>query len=93
MRSAPVVASCRRAKGVGWMTLCKVTVWEPGVSSGVPYEYSAPEGQGCEIEYGKAALFQNEVGAGAEVEYQVEIWDPTAQSWSVVRPRGNRRDS
>jgi len=66
---------------------CRVTVWEPG-ASGVPYEYEASPG--CEVEHGKALLFQNEVRPGADVEFQVEIWNEHARRWDVIRKRANR---
>ncbi len=70
------------------MRQCQVTVWEPGVEGSVPYQYSAPEG--CEVEHGKGVLFQNEVGPGADIEYEVEVWNPTNQDWDVLRARANR---
>ena len=70
------------------MRRCKVTVWQGGIRE-VPYEYSAPEA--CEIEYGKAVLFQNEVGPGADVEYEVEVLeDQAAGRWKILRRRANR---
>ena len=67
---------------------CKVTVWELGFSQGVAYEYQAPEG--CEVDHGKGVLFQNEVGSGPGVEFEVAVLSPSDQSWSTIRQRGNR---